>query len=163
MEHPEGSCGVGWVHARKSETDGDRKLGLPRQHDQLERRSLCHCHSGHEISPNFGNDHDKFVTNKNIFPWGLGYHMPGLDVRTLMASAREGYFKMINFYSNPDVKFKGVPTGVKGAANAARVIRENRFAIAAIGDESEECGSSSSSVDDNYDYGTVGRGGFFAK
>ena len=75
----------------------------------------------------------------------------------------QGYFKMINFYSNPDVKFKGVPTGVKGAANAARVIRENRFAIAAIGDESEECGSSSSSADDEYDYGTVGRGGFFAK
>ena len=54
-----------------------------------------------------------------------------------------GYLKDINFYSNPDVKFKGVPTGKKGVADAARVIREHRFAIAAIGDESEKCGFAS--------------------
>ena len=47
---------------------------------------------------------------------------------------------MINFYSNPDVKFKGVPTGKKGAASAARVMREKRFAIAEIGDGFQECG-----------------------
>ena len=164
MEHPEGSCGVGFMPGSLKPTE-IANWDFP---DSMISLSVARCATatpvfGHEISHNFGNDHDKFDTNKNIFPWGLGYHIPGLDVRTLMASAREGYFKMINFYSNPDVKFKGVPTGVKGAANAARVIRENRFAIAAIGDESEECGSSSSSADDDYDYGTVGRGGFFAK
>ena len=140
---------------------------------------------GHEISHNFGNDHDQYDKQNNVFPWGLGYHIPGLDVRTLMAYVRPekfggGYRKDINFYSNPDVKFKGVPTGKKGVANAARVIREHRFAIAAIGDESEKCssvssGSSSGSTtaapatpapattDSNnygdYDYGTSGRGG----
>ena len=53
--------------------------------------------------------------------------------------------KDINFFSNPELMFKGVPTGKKGVANAARVFREHRFAIAAIGDESENCGSSSDS------------------
>merc|ERR1711990_924164 len=143
---------------------------------------------GHEISHNFGNDHDQYDKQNNVFPWGLGYHIPGLDVRTLMAYVRPekfggGYRKDINFYSNPDVKFKGVPTGKKGVANAARVIREHRFAIAAIGDESEKCGSAPSGTssassttapdttasattennndnydDNNYEYDTTGRG-----
>ena len=69
---------------------------------------------------------------------------------------------MINFYSNPDVKFKGVPTGrteKKGVANAAKVLREKRFVIAGIGYDSQECGSLSFSTKnaDSYDYGTVGR------
>ena len=103
---------------------------------------------GHEISHNFGNDHDKYDNANNVFPWGLGYHIPGLDVRTLMAYTRPlkfagGYMKDINFFSNPELMFKGVPTGKKGVANAARVFREHRFAIAAIGDESEKCGTAS--------------------
>ena len=54
-----------------------------------------------------------------------------------------GYHKEVNNYSNPQVKFKNVPTGVEGKADAARMIRENRFAIAAVGDESEKCSSGS--------------------
>ena len=66
---------------------------------------------------------------------------------------------MINFYSNPDVKFKGVPTEKKGVANAAKVLREKRFVITGIGYDSQECGSLSFSTKnaDSYDYGTVGR------
>ena len=52
--------------------------------------------------------------------------------------------KDINFFSNPELMFKGVPTGKKGVANAARVIQEHRFAVAAIWDESEKCGTASS-------------------
>ena len=54
-----------------------------------------------------------------------------------------GYHKEVNNYSNPQVKFKNVPTGVEGKADAARMIRENRFAIAAVGDESEKCSNGS--------------------
>ena len=37
-----------------------------------------------------------------------------------------GYRNEINDYSNPNVKFKNVPTGVEGKADAARMITENR-------------------------------------
>ena len=54
-----------------------------------------------------------------------------------------GYHKEVNYYSNPQVKFKDVPTGVEGKADAGRMITENRFAIAAVGGESEKCSSGS--------------------
>ena len=97
---------------------------------------------GHEISHNFGNDRDKFDKSNNIFPWGLGDHIPGLDVRTLLASPREGNLQDDQLLQQSGGQIQGVPTGrteKKGAANAARVLREKRFAIAAIGDDSQEC------------------------
>ena len=196
MTHPKGYCGVGYMPDRMK-PDQIANWDFP---DAMLSLSVASCATstpvfGHEISHNFGNDHDKYDNANNVFPWGLGYHIPGLDVRTLMAYIRPdkfggGYLKDINFYSNPDVKFKGVPTGKKGVANAARVIREHRFAIAAIGDESEKCGTASSASSsasttagpatpattasattennsgnnyDNYDYGTTGRGGSMPK
>merc|ERR1712210_280077 len=45
----------------------------------------------------------------------------------------------INYYSNPEVKFKNVSTGVEGKADSARLITEHRFVIAGVGDESEKC------------------------
>jgi len=189
MEHPKGSCGVGYMPNQMKPSE-IADWNFP---DGMISLSVASCATGtpvfgHEISHNIGNDHDKYDNANHVFPWGLGYHIPGLDVRTLMAYPRPpkfggGYQNDINFYSNPDVKFKGVPTGKKGVANAARVIREHRFAIAAIGDESEKCGSASSGAssassttapdttasattennnnnydDNNYDYDTTGRG-----
>ena len=102
---------------------------------------------GHEISHNMGNDHDKY-DKTNTIPYAHGYHIPGTDVRTIMAYVRPekyggGYRKEVNYYSNPSVKFKNVPTGVAGKADAARMITENRFAIAAVGDESQKCSTGS--------------------
>ena len=102
---------------------------------------------GHEVSHNMGNDHDKYDKTNKV-PYAHGYHIPGTDVRTIMAYVRPekyggGYHKEVNYYSNPSVKFKNIPTGVEGVADAARMIRENRFAIAAVGDESQKCSSGS--------------------
>ena len=47
--------------------------------------------------------------------------------------------QQINYYSNPNVKIKKARTGKKGKADAARMITEVRFVIAANGDESETC------------------------
>ena len=52
------------------------------------------------------------------------------------------YEKVINYYSNPKVLFNGVATGTKTQDNA-RVIKENRFAMAAVGDESGTCSTMS--------------------
>ena len=47
--------------------------------------------------------------------------------------------KEINYYSNPDVVFPktGQPTGIKGSSNSVKVLTEKRFAMAALGDESQ--------------------------
>jgi hypothetical protein len=99
---------------------------------------------GHEVSHNFGNDHDQYDKTNKI-PYAHGYHIPGTKARTIMAYLRPAKYganrhtQEINYYSNPDVKFKNVPTGVEGKADSARLITEHRFVIAGVGDESAKC------------------------
>lgn len=61
-----------------------------------------------------------------------------------MAYNAQGHRERVNYYSNPDVVYPGTgtPTGVEGVSNNAAVITKNRFAMAALGDESSTCSSS---------------------
>merc|ERR1711962_1958072 len=63
--------------------------------------------------------------------WRKGY-------RSSMAYPKAGHRHRINYFSNPDVMYKGYPTGTE-KNNCARVIKENRFGMAALGDESKTC------------------------
>merc|ERR1719167_1267246 len=96
---------------------------------------------GHEIGHNFGCMHDAKQGPNRYYSYGLGKHIsssPG--VRTIMAYNAPGHRTRVNWWSNPDVKYQGVASGTSGENNA-RVLREHRFAFAAIGDESNACGS----------------------
>ena len=82
-----------------------------------------------------------------------------MGYRTVLAYSNPGYSRRVLQVSNPDVLYKGqsgvllltdininmlyvctdYPTGVREEANNARVITENRFLMADIGDESEHC------------------------
>merc|ERR1712243_138295 len=96
---------------------------------------------GHEIGHNFGCMHDARQGTNPHYSYGLGKHItssPG--VRTIMAYEAPGHRNRVNWWSNPDVKYQGVASGTSGENNA-RVLREHRFAFAAIGDESNACGS----------------------
>merc|ERR1711981_7184 len=99
---------------------------------------------GHELGHNFGTTHDKDNGNNNFFPYGFGKHIGpqylggGRGWRTIMAYYAPGYGVKANYYSNPDVQFMGHDTG-SADEDSARVITENRFVMAALGDESETC------------------------
>merc|ERR1719481_36439 len=93
---------------------------------------------GHELGHNFGCLHDARQGSNWKYPYGLGKHLEGTGKRTNMAYWAPGHGTKINWYSNPDVMYKGVPTGTENENNA-RVLREHRFAFAAIGDESKAC------------------------
>ena len=58
-----------------------------------------------------------------------------------MAYPKPGYNARANYYSNPSVilQLTGTPTGVAGVSDTARVITQNRFTMAANGDESATC------------------------
>ena len=60
---------------------------------------------------------------------------------TCFSYSGDGYKKRINYYSNPDVSFNGMPTGVVDEADNHRVFTEHRFDQAARGDESGKCGT----------------------
>merc|ERR1711962_1887363 len=107
---------------------------------------------GHEIGHNFGLTHDKHQGPNNAYSYGLGHHIPGTSKMTIMAYPHEGNTQEINYYSAPNVYYNGIVTG-SDLLNNARVLREHRFAVAAIGDESGSCSSGGST--DTGSTGTV--------
>jgi len=75
------------------------------------------------------------------YPTGYGFLMrPPVDsgYRTILGYSAPGYKTRINYYSNPAISYKNIPTGETGANNA-RVLTERRFLMAAVGDESLSC------------------------
>merc|ERR1712002_746372 len=111
--------------------------------------ALGHFVLGHEIGHNFGCWHDAAKGPNPDYSYGLGKLITtGMTangwweagVRTIMAYKVVGFDKTVNLWSNPDVKYQGVASGTSGENNA-RVLREHRFAFAAIGDECNACGS----------------------
>ena len=99
---------------------------------------------GQMLGQNFGADHDIRVSPKPFIPYGRGHLIlpTGSTYRTILAYGTTGHWNRVNYYSSPHVIFPatGTPTGIAGVSNNARVITENRFKIAALGDESGSCG-----------------------
>ena len=102
---------------------------------------------GHELGHNFGADHDPRVVPRPRVSYGRGHLIlpSGSRYRTVMAYGTDGHWTRVNYWSNPDVIFPATntPTGVRGVSNNARVLTENRFTLAAYGDESGSCGCKS--------------------
>ena len=108
---------------------------------------------GHELGHNYGAHHNPEVATNSYFSYGHGHLIAAGSAstgrRTILAYNAAGHSTRVNYYSNPSVNYPstGTPTGVTGASNNAAVITQNRFAFAALGDESATCsdGSSTSS------------------
>merc|ERR1712002_1363346 len=125
------SCGIGKTDSFKSgNTVTVTKKGC----------ALGYFSFGHEIGHNYGCMHDAKQGSNPYYSYGLGKHISGPGVRTIMAYNAPGFARRVNWWSNPNVKFEGAPTGTSGENNA-RVLREHRFAFAAIGDERNTCGT----------------------
>ena len=110
---------------------------------------------GHELGHNFGSHHDIYsATNQNRFySYGYGHHIErgshNTGARTILAYPRSGYNARVNYYSNPSVilPLTGTPTGVDDVSNTASVITQNRFIMAAHGDESATCKKTEEGMD----------------
>eukprot|EP00088_Acartia_fossae_P070982 TRINITY_DN9636_c0_g1_i8.p1 TRINITY_DN9636_c0_g1~~TRINITY_DN9636_c0_g1_i8.p1 ORF type:complete len:578 (+),score=41.71 TRINITY_DN9636_c0_g1_i8:3-1736(+) len=111
--------------------------------------ALGHYSFGHELGHTIGLMHNR----EALGGWGFyfsdyyGYLIAKGNstnkngFRTIMAYNKDGE-KRMNYYSNPNVILPetGTQTGVAGVANSARTLSVNRFALAAVGDESGGCG-----------------------
>ena len=89
------------------------------------RRQMSAWLVGHEMGHNLGLAHDRAnaAGSTPFRPYAYGYHAPN-HFSTLMAYSCYGC-RAIDYYSNPDVLFEGVPTGVADYADEARALREN--------------------------------------
>ena len=104
---------------------------------------------GHEIGHNIGLDHEMAKGGNKHYPYGHAHqisHSPDSEspkYRTIVGAGGKKSERPFrgNYYSNPDIIFPltGTPTGVAGVSNNARILMENRFALANIGDETTPC------------------------
>ena len=95
---------------------------------------------GHEIGHLFGAGHNREVYLQNrAFFYGHGFLIPN-GYRSIMSYHDPNHRRRVNHYSNPDVSYNGNPTG-KWTSNNAKVIINNRFAMAASGREESNCKS----------------------
>ena len=87
-----------------------------------------------ETNPRYRHGHGHLIAKGLDRAFGSGY-------RTILAYTDANHMNRMNYYSNPSVYLPqtGQPTGIVGLADNARVIRENRFAMAEVGDESSDC------------------------
>jgi len=97
--------------------------------------------SGHEVGHNYGFQHNQENGHNSHYDYGYGWFIgpPGFGYRTCMAYSADGYKTRLNRFSNPTLFYQGEVTGDFSEADNAWVIRENRFLMAAIGDESRQC------------------------
>jgi len=97
---------------------------------------------GHEIAHMVGALHNKEAGSvNNAYPTGYGFLMrPPVNsgFRTILAYPAQGYNTRVNYYSNPAIKYKNIPTGETNINNA-KVLTERRFLMAGVGDESLTC------------------------
>merc|ERR1711872_160391 len=84
--------------------------------------------------------HDREHSSPNsYYSFGHGGYIEP-KYRTIMGYPKSGYAR-VNYYSSPSVTYQGVATGSETEDNA-RVIKENRFGFAAVGEETGSCGAS---------------------
>jgi hypothetical protein len=92
---------------------------------------------GHQIGHGFGLSTDRRVASSSSTNYAYGYIIKKRKYRTIMASDDKGE-KRVNYYSNPSVKYNRYATGNR-LNNNAKVLRDNRFAAASIGNERMRC------------------------
>ena len=78
--------------------------------------ALGYHSSLHEVGHNFGCQHDAGHGHNSQYSYGYGYllgpdWLDNYGYRTVMAYNADGHKTRVNFMSNPNVEYKGYPTG----------------------------------------------------
>lgn len=90
---------------------------------------------GHELGHNMGLDHDTYVANNTMFPYGHGFAYPAGKWRTIMAysnacSAQGVSCPKIQYFSTPLKARNGVAIGDASTADNHRVLNETANTVA---------------------------------
>ena len=91
----------------------------------------------HELGHNMGNSHDRANNNNQpeLFPYSYGYQSPNGTFHDIMSYNCPNDCEAINQWANPNVWYKGEPTGVfyesdpAHAADLARSMNESKLLI----------------------------------
>jgi hypothetical protein len=86
----------------------------------------------HEIGHNQGAHHDPAAGTNDLYAYGHGYRAPDNTWRTIMAYNCSPSCPRVNYWSNPDVTYNGVPMGNTNQSHNQRVLIETKATVAAF-------------------------------
>lgn len=111
VEDYHSTCGIGWLMTSSTMTESHGFSVVSRN-----------CATGyysfaHETGHNMGAHHDRQnASGSGYFSYSYGYWAPNYSFRTIMAYNCPTSCSRINNWSNPQVTFNGIPTGVESTA-----------------------------------------------
>ncbi len=90
--------------------------------------------TAHELGHNMGSNHDRANAGSTVaYSYSYGFQDTNNTFRSIMSYNCDGGCTRQRFFSNPDLSFNGVPTGVyylnSDSADNARSINQTRFAV----------------------------------
>jgi len=94
---------------------------------------------GHELGHNFGCWHDRDQGGEGPYSYGFGAFIADGPYRTIMSYHKTGYEVRANIYSSTVAKFENTIISGTTTEDNVRVIKENRFGMAAVGNEEGTC------------------------
>lgn len=144
-----GVAGVGWLL--------DRKEGYSFYSFTVVamKRALSGLVLQHELGHNFGATHDRDNADESggLFDYSFGHCFSApnsfFDLCTLMSYAGQGEVR-INYFSNPDINYDGVPTGVASgefAADNARTLNSTKKVVSRYFDHIHRLPEANAGVD----------------
>ena len=128
-------CGIAWLMTTVSGSFETHAFSV------IDRQCATGYYSfGHELGHNMGAHHDRYVTSgQGAYPYSYGYVYTPDRWRTIMAyntqCADWGFnCTRIQYWSNPDVNYNGVPTGVPegqfDSADNRRTLNNTAYTVA---------------------------------
>jgi len=137
-------CGLAWI-MRKSSPDHAYAVVMDGSSGGKSCPDLAYTH---ELGHNFGCAHDRENTHhEGMYDYSYGYQFKAGEnwYRTIMAYDCEQGCAKISYFSNPRLRYKGVPIGIaadqKNAADNARTIEQTRLVVAKYRKEKDQDGS----------------------
>ncbi|HEY0661233.1 MAG TPA: M12 family metallo-peptidase [Lysobacter sp.] len=115
-------CGLGYLHSTASTAFSVVYHGC----------ATGYYSFAHEIGHNQGAHHDPAAGSNDLYPYGHGYRAPDNTWRTIMAYNCSPSCPRVNYWSNPDVTYNGVPMGNTNQSHNQRVLIETKATVAAF-------------------------------
>mgnify|MGYP003385547469 CR=1 FL=1 len=122
-------CGIAYVNT------GDLSQGASTAFSVVSSGCATGYYStAHELGHNMGSNHDRENAGSAVaYSYSYGFQDTNNTFRSIMAYNCSGGCTRQRFFSNPELSFNGVPTGVyylnSDSADNARSINQTRFAV----------------------------------